>query len=291
MFNPFLEKINENESDHDLIDSAVHGSQEDLEKLILRHQAWIYNIAVRMVMDRDDAIDITQEILIKMITRLASYDPQKGMFRTWLYRIVANHVLDMKKQKFEMRIHDFDTYISLIEKLPDHREFSHPDSKILTEELKTGCMLGMLMCLNRNERLAFLVGAVFAVTDAVGAELLQVSKASFRKLLSRSRRKVHSYMNGVCGHANKSNPCRCENKLKTFLDLGMIQPGETRFCQPGCPTVKDVVIERLNVFDKSYYSPFLELFVQQPFYDPPDMTAWLRDTIKKDEFRQLFNIH
>jgi len=102
---------------------------------------------------------------------------------------------------------------------------------------------------------------------------------------------VHSYMNGVCGHANKSNPCRCENKLKTFLDLGMIQPGETRFCQPGCPTVKDVVIERLNVFDKSYYSPFLELFVQQPFYDPPDMTAWLRDTIKKDEFRQLFNIH
>jgi len=291
MFNPFLEKINENESDHDLIDSAVHGSQEDLEKLILRHQAWIYNIAVRMVMDRDDAIDITQEILIKMITRLASYDPQKGMFRTWLYRIVANHVLDMKKQKFEMRIHDFDTYISLIEKLPDHREFSHPDSKILTEELKTGCMLGMLMCLNRNERLAFLVGAVFAVTDAVGAELLQVSKASFRKLLSRSRQKVHSYMNGVCGHVNKSNPCRCENKLKTFLDLGMIQPGETRFCQPGCPTVKDVVIERLNVFDKSYYSPFLELFVQQPFYDPPDMTAWLRDTIKKDEFRQLFNIH
>lgn len=291
MFNPFHEKINENDADHDLIDSAVHGSQEDLEKLILRHQAWIYNIAFRMVMDRDDAIDITQEILIKMITRLASYDPKKGMFRTWLYRIVANHVLDMKKQKFEMRIHDFDTYISLIEKLPDHREFSHPEGNILTEELKTGCMMGMLMCLNRNERLAFLIGAVFAVTDVVGAELLQVSKANFRKLLSRGRHKVHSYMNGVCGQVNKSNPCRCENKLKTFLDLGMIQPGKTRFCQPGCPTVKDVVIDRLNIFDESYYSPFLELFVQQPFYDPPDMTAWLRDTIKKDEFKQLFNIH
>lgn len=291
MFNPFFEKIDENEEDGDLIGSAVSGSQESLEKLILRHQAWIYNIAFRMVMDHDDAVDITQEILIKMITRLTSYDRQKGMFRTWLYRIVVNHVLDMKKQKFEMRIHDFDTYVSLIEKLPDHREFSHPDGRILTEELKTGCMMGMLMCLNRNERLAFLLGTVFAVKDAVGAELMQVSKANFRKLLSRSRHKVHSYMNGVCGHVNKSNPCRCENKLKTFLDLGMIQPGKTRFCRPGTTTVKDVLIERLDIFDRSYYSPFLELFIQQPFYDPPDMTAWLRDTIKKDEFRQLFNIH
>ena len=291
MFNPFAEKIDGKEAESDLIVAALQGSRDDLERLILRHQAWIYNIAFKMVMDHDDANDITQEILIKMITRLASYDPQKGSFRTWLYRIVANHVLDMKKRKFETRISDFDTYVSLIEKLPDNREFSHPEEKILTEELKTGCMMGMLMCLNRNERLAFLIGAVFAVTDAVGAELLDVSSTNFRKLLSRSRHKVHSYMNGVCSHVNKSNPCRCENKMKTFLDLGMLQPGKKRFCRPGGRQVKDVIIERLDVFDSSYYSPFLELFRQQPFYDPPDMTTWLRNTIMKEEFKQLFNIH
>lgn len=291
MFNPFTEKIDGKEAEADLIVAALQGSRDALERLILRHQAWIYNIAFKMVMDHDDANDITQEILIKMITRLASYDPQKGSFRTWLYRIVANHVLDMKKRKFETRISDFDTYVSLIEKIPDNREFSHPEEKILTEELKTGCMMGMLMCLNRNERLAFLIGAVFAVTDAVGAELLDVSKANFRKLLSRSRHKVHSYMNGICGHVNKSNTCRCENKMKTFLDWGMLEPGKTRFCRPGGRQVKDVMIERLDLFDNTYYSPFLELFRQQPFYDPPDMTAWLRNTIMKDEFKQLFNIH
>ena len=291
MYNPFIEKQDDDGDDCGLVSEACHGSQEALEKLILRHQAWIFNIAVKMVMDPDDAGDITQEILIKMITGLSSYDPQKGLFRTWLYRIAANHVLDMKKRKFEVRIHDFDTYVSLIEKLPDHRDFSHPDKKMLTEELKTGCMMGMLMCLNRKERLAFILGAVFAVTDVVGADLMEVTRAGFRQLLSRGRRKVHAYMNGVCGQVNKNNPCRCEHKLKTFLDLGMLSPGKSRFCRPGGRQVKDVVAERLEAFDRSYFSPFLERFREQPFYDPPDITLWLRNAMNGEEFRQIFNIH
>ena len=291
MYNPFLEKKDGNDDDCGLVSEACLGSQAALEKLILRHQAWIFNIAMKMIMDPDDAGDITQEILIKMITGLSSYDPQKGLFRTWLYRIVANHVIDMKKRKFEVRIHDFDRYVSLIEKLPDHREFSHPDGKMLTEELKTGCMMGMLMCLNRKERLAFILGAVFAVTDVVGADLMDVTRAGFRQLLSRARRKVHAYMNGVCGQVNKNNPCRCENKIKTFLDMGMITPGKSRFYRPGGRQVKDVMAERLDAFDRKYFSPFLERFREQPFYDPPDMTLWLRNTINGEEFRQLFNIH
>jgi Sigma-70 region 2 len=41
-----------------------------LEKLILRHQAWIYKIAVRMVFQPQDADEVTQEVLIKAITKL-----------------------------------------------------------------------------------------------------------------------------------------------------------------------------------------------------------------------------
>ncbi|HOC58663.1 MAG TPA: RNA polymerase sigma factor [Smithellaceae bacterium] len=291
MFNPFSEKIDGSDDDRVLVADACHGSQTALEKLILRHQAWIFNVAVKMVMDPDDAADITQEILVKMITGLASYQPEKGLFRTWLYRIVTNHVLDMKKRKFEMRISDFDTYVSLIEKLPDHRDFSHPDRKMLTEELKTGCMMGMLMCLNRKERLAFLLGAIFAVTDVVGADLMDISRDHFRKLLSRGRQKLQAYMKGICGQVDSNNPCRCENKIKTFLDRGMLTPGKPRFSKPGGKQVKDVITERLNAFDRTYFSPFLERFREQPFYDPPDMTLWLQNVIHGDEFRQIFNIH
>lgn len=291
MHNPFIEKIEGKEDDLSLIHSSLEGNQEALERLVLRHQAWIYNIAFKMVMDHDDASDITQEILIKIITNLSSYDHQKASFRTWVYRIAVNHILTMKQKKFERRIHDFDRYVSLIEKLPDHRSFAHPDSGVLVEELKIGCMMGMLMCLNRMARLVFLLGAIFDVPDAVGAEILDISPGNFRKILSRSRHRVYSHMNGICGHVNSNNPCRCAYKVKNFIDLGMMDPAQPRYNRSGCRRVSEIISGRLDDFSESFYGPFLSLFREQPFYDPPDMTRWFRAMVQNDEFKRLFDIN
>ena len=59
--------------DFDLIIQAKNGNQDALEKLVPRHQAWIYNIAVRMVFHPQDAEELTQEVLIKAITRLSTF--------------------------------------------------------------------------------------------------------------------------------------------------------------------------------------------------------------------------
>ena len=210
-----------------------------------------------MVMDHDDASDITQEILIKFITSLSAYDPEKGAFRTWLYRIVANHILTMKKRKFERRIHDFDPYVTLIENLPDNRSFTHPDAGILEEELKTGCMMGMLICLERSDRLVFLLGAVFGVKDVMGAEIMGITRENFRKVLSRAREKVYSYMNGVCGVVNPENSCRCSHKTKAFYDMKMLDARFTRFHKPNGKKVRDMVGSRIEKFDESFYGPFM----------------------------------
>jgi RNA polymerase sigma factor (sigma-70 family) len=98
------------------VEAARGGDKAALEQLIAAHQAWIYKIAFRMVMDHEDACDITQEILIRIITHLALYDPEKGAFRTWVYRIVVNYVLNMKKRKFEHCIDDFDAFAADIKK-------------------------------------------------------------------------------------------------------------------------------------------------------------------------------
>lgn len=187
-----------------LVEAALGGDASALEVLICRHQAWIYNIAFKMIMDHEEARDITQEILIKIkcVTHLASYDAEKAAFRTWLYRIVVNHVLNMKKKKFETRIKDFDAYVSVIESLPDSRPDAHPEAGLLAEELKTGCMMGMLLCLKRPDRMVFLLGAVFGLKDEEGAELMDITRENFRQKLSRSRKQVFQYMNQVCGHVN-----------------------------------------------------------------------------------------
>ena len=69
--------LTDNPPDHEdesLVLRARSGDRQALEDLVHRHQAWIYNIAVRMLHHPQDAEDATQEILIKVLTRLASFE-------------------------------------------------------------------------------------------------------------------------------------------------------------------------------------------------------------------------
>src|SRR6266404_285100 len=109
MVNPFTEVVEDDVDDVDLVEQARNGSRAALEKLILRHQAWIYNIAVRMVFQPHDAEEVTQEVLVRVFTRLGTF---KGecKFRTWLYRITANHVLNMQRRSAETGVTTFADY-------------------------------------------------------------------------------------------------------------------------------------------------------------------------------------
>ena len=70
----------------DLIARIKQGNRDALETLIARHQGWIYNIALRMVYNRQDAEDATQEILVRVVTRLSRFDFQSRL-KTWVVRV------------------------------------------------------------------------------------------------------------------------------------------------------------------------------------------------------------
>lgn len=283
-----IPKIEPQHADGRLVEAALGGDAAALETLIRRHQGWIYNITFKMIMDHEEARDITQEILIKCLTHLASYDAAKAAFRTWLYRIAVNHVLNMKKKKFETRIHDFDAYASVIETLPDSRPDAHPDAGLLAEELKTGCMMGMVLCLKRPDRMVFLLGAVFGLKDEEGAALMDISRENFRQKLSRSRKKVFECMNQVCGHVNPDNPCRCVHKVKALAGLGMLDAKTLRFHRPAGEKIRDMIDQRRVRFETTFYKPFIDQFRDQPFYESPDMVAWLREMMKQEAFKDIF---
>src|SRR6266700_6406227 len=115
MFNPFNEVAECGSVDAELVEQAKNGDRAALEKLVLRHQAWIYNIAVRMVFRPQDAEEVTQEVLVKVITKLSMFKGE-STFRTWLYRIAANHVLNMKRRSAETKVTTFTDYGAAIER-------------------------------------------------------------------------------------------------------------------------------------------------------------------------------
>ena len=84
--------------DEELVVQAQSGDKNALEQLVRRHQPWVFNIAVRMMWRRDLAEDATQEILIKVVTKLSSFRGD-SLFRTWLYRIAVNHLLNVRKSE------------------------------------------------------------------------------------------------------------------------------------------------------------------------------------------------
>ena len=107
--NPLTDNPPNDHEDQNLVMHARSGDRTALEDLLQHHQGWIYNIAVRMLYHPHDAEDATQEILLKAVTQLSSF-AGRSSFRTWLYRIVVNHVLNMKRGRVDQVALDFPAY-------------------------------------------------------------------------------------------------------------------------------------------------------------------------------------
>jgi RNA polymerase sigma-70 factor (ECF subfamily) len=73
------------------------GSERDKERLILAYYDEIFVYAFRQTQDRELALDLTQEAFIAAIRGIESYDSGKASFRTWLYRIATNKVIDYRR--------------------------------------------------------------------------------------------------------------------------------------------------------------------------------------------------
>src|SRR5437899_1420637 len=115
---PFANDDEQDREDQALVARAQAGDRLALEALVHRHQAWIYNIAVRMLGHPQDAEDATQEIIIKALTRLASFEG-RSRFRTWLYRIAVNHVLNARRGRLEPESLTFGCYAHGLDATPD----------------------------------------------------------------------------------------------------------------------------------------------------------------------------
>jgi RNA polymerase sigma factor (sigma-70 family) len=244
-----------------------------------------------MTCDPDDAEDVTQEVLLIILTKLSTFR-EESRFRTWVYRIVANHVINMKKRKTEKLLDSFAHYGRLIDDAPD---IDLPDPKslpvdlpLLLEEIKVSCMMAMLLCLNRGQRLIFILGEVFGVNDVIGSEIFEISKDNFRKRLSRARKSVYSFMKEKCGLVNRDNPCQCDRKARGLVESGSVDPGNLHFTSNHRQRISNVFEEKSSRFTDFYDTQCQKLFRDHPFLDAPDFVTTFREILNSSEFRDIF---
>jgi RNA polymerase sigma factor (sigma-70 family) len=279
--NPLVESAPVEQTDQNLVLRARAGDRRALEDLIERHQAWIYNIALRMLFHPQDAEDATQEILIKVVTRLASFEGRSS-FRTWLYRVVANHLLNVKRGREELKVTTFSAYGDGLDNTPDldppDPKGASPDENLLVTEAMLACTSGMLLCLDREQRLAYILGAILGVSDTVAAAVSEITPENFRQRLARARRDLRNFMNDKCGLVNPANPCRCAKKTRGFIEAGHVDPDNLLFVRERICQVREAAPKTYQSI-KTLDDKCAEIYRGHPFYRPPDLAQMVRKLV------------
>lgn len=265
---------------------ARAGDRTALDRLIRRHQAWIFNLAFRMVWLRTRAEDATQEILIKAVTKLDTFRGESA-FRTWLYRIAVNHLLNVRQSLPEAKGITFVEFGRGMDADPDLElpdQATVPvDVRLLVEETRHACMHGMLLCLDRRQRVAYILGEIFGERSEVGGAAMDESPENFRQLLSRARRDLYQFMRDKCGLVNQANPCRCAKKTQAFINAGFVDPRRLQFTPGRLAAVHELAPQRtddLAALDREHAL----MFRQNAFVDAPDYAPRLRALIEQAGF-------
>lgn len=210
---------------------AKAGDRAALESVVRAVQKEVYNLALRFLWHPQDAEDATQEILIRVVTGLGGFRGDSG-FRTWVYRVACNALLTLRKQRMERQSLSFEEFGEDLGRglSDDPVSVEHDgDKQLLLEEVKIGCTLAMLLCLDRDHRLAYILGEIVELDHNDAAEVLEITPAAYRKRLSRARMSITSFMTSRCGLVNPANACRCARRVATAVVLDRVSPSNLRF--------------------------------------------------------------
>ncbi len=222
--------MNHHKDTDKLVREAVAGHQYALEKLIEQIKMPVYNLALRMLQHPQDAEDMAQEILIKIVTHLSSFRGESA-FTTWVYRLATNHLLNEQRKNrrqplsFERLGEALQFSLHLYERTPDEEV----EDRSLIEEVKRHCTLGMLQCLDKPHRMALILGELYGVTSKEGGAILEISPAAFRKRLSRARSRMVDFVTSHCGIIDKKNPCRCHKHVQNKIRAKLIDPDHLHY--------------------------------------------------------------
>ena len=167
------------------------------DQLIYRYYKWLYHKALKVMGNQQDAEDAAQDVAVILLTKLSTFRGECP-FRSWLCRVLTNHIMDMSRKNSRNR------HASIPEctRQPDDRTFidiPDPNTRpvewpLLLDEIRSFHTKGVMKCLDRKHRSVYMLGDVYGLDDITGSKIIKTSRTNFRKILSRARCCVYRYM-------------------------------------------------------------------------------------------------
>ena len=171
----------------ELIVQLQQGDEQAFKKLVDEWQHMVYNTAVSIVQNEDDADDITQEVFVQVYQSVSSFKGD-SKFSTWLYRIVISKALDhVKKKKRKKRFAFVQSLFGTASEEEIHpEEFNHPG--VLMENRERAAELFKAMqLLPDNQRIAFTLHKLEAQRHQDIAAIMNISVTAVESLIARAK--------------------------------------------------------------------------------------------------------
>lgn len=276
--------IPRNEGLDSYVARVKEGDRRALESVVRAVLPDVYGLAQRFLWHPQDAEDATQEILIRVIKGLPGFRGDCAL-RTWVHRIACNTLLTLRKKRVERQGLSFEAFGEDLDRgLSDSFRVEYDvDQALLLEEVKVGCTLGMLMCLDRDHRLAYILGEILELSHQEAAEVLEIQPATYRKRLSRARQAITLFMTGRCGLVNPSNACRCRRRVATAMDLGRVDPRNLLFATSVDRARRfPEVVNRIRLLEQTQRAAALYKSHQAP-QPPESFVPWLQTVLDEAE--------
>ncbi len=176
-----------NLEEQELIQRAASGDAEAFESLVLAYQKPVYNLALRMSGDEDEALDLSQEAFLRAWRGLSSYRADSA-FSTWLYRLTSNICLDhLRRRKRRVAV------------LPltgeDEQELSVPDpapgpETQTLQRLEREAVAEALGRLETEYREALTLRALHGLSYGEIADVLDINEGTVKSRIARAREKM-----------------------------------------------------------------------------------------------------
>lgn len=273
-----------------LVKQVKEGNKDALETLIRSIQDFVYGLAIRMLYYPAEAEDATQEILVKIITKLDTFRHESA-FTTWVYKIASNHLLTINKchtERIEMTFEKYGQQLDRWIANATPTDHSHAEQHLMVREIMLRCMQGMLICLDRNLRIAYILGEIFEVSSDEAALILNTSSLAFRKRLSRARTHLRHFMQKKCGLVNPSNPCHCIHHVNRVINSGLARPDSLIFATHPCHA-QDDAIQLNQIKEMKTIERVAALFRSHPDYAAPEaFVLGIRKLVDSGKF-EVFN--
>ena len=180
----------------DILIRASQGDVQAFEEVYKASSSFVYNVALRVVNNREDALEVSQEVFLIIYNKLKGFRFESS-FKTWVYRITANYAINFAKKSSRTKTVPFEDAFAYLPEGRAEGEALNEAQVHMDQEHQNQLVENLLGELNCDQRACVVLRDIQGLSYEEIAQALNININTVRSRLKRSREKLLSLRKAV----------------------------------------------------------------------------------------------